>query len=190
MWVILSILMMLTGVVTLLSVAAQIVSATRGRALLITMTDMMTYVCLSMAGMGLLVSGLAKIFHGAPLWIAVPVAAWLVLMGRLVLTYRNARFAPRKCRCCGFGMVRLEGERFLNKTQKFEEKLKSREYDLWVCTCGHREIYRYGGRQELHFKKCPSCAVHAVYATRETVTPQGIYIDTHCAFCDQRIGLS
>jgi hypothetical protein len=182
--------MMLTGVITLLSVTAQILSATRGRALLITLTDMMTYVCLSTAGMGLFASGLAKIFHGGHWWMAVPIVAWTILMIRLVSIYRGSRFAPRRCRCCGFVMVRLsEEERFLSKQQKIEEKLRSREYDLWVCTCGHREMYRYNGKQGLHFKKCPSCAVHAVYATRETITPKGIYIDTHCAFCDQRVGL-
>lgn len=182
--------MVLTGLATLFSVATQVTSGLRGRPLLIKATDFITYVCLSTAGIGFFLSGMASLFHGGRWWMAIPAVVWGLGITRLFQMYKNARYSPRCCEACGFSMVRMgRGERFLNKAQKIEEKLLSREYDLWVCTCGHRQLFVYPGVRGALFQKCRTCSVTAAYGVKETVTPQGIYIDTHCAACDSHVQL-
>lgn len=122
----------------------------------------------------------------------IPLAAgWMIAMIRLVQLYRSARHTPRCCEECGFKMVRMgRGERFLTKAQVIEEKLQSREYDLWVCTCGHRELFVYAGKRSTVFQKCTTCSVTAMYGVRQVATVDGIYLDTHCAACDTKVDVA
>jgi len=180
-----SVLMLLTGLIALLSVFTQILAGSRGRPLLISGRDFSSYVCLSTAGLALFLVGWARVGFGPTPWMVLAVGPWMVGMIRLVQMHRSARFAPRACECCGFSMVRMtEGERFLSRRQRIEEKLHARHYDLWVCTCGHREMYVYPGTSGTLFRRCPACAVSAVYDISQTVTAEGVFVEHRCAACD------
>lgn len=72
------------------------------------------------------------------------------------------RIKPRKCDKCGSIKYRLSethDDKYLNSGQKVEEKIKSRDYDVWECTnCKDIHIEEYSGERTVD--TCPKCHFH------------------------------
>ncbi len=76
----------------------------------------------------------------------------------------NWRTHPRNCPHCGALAGRLkesESLKYLEPFEKVEEKLKTVEYDVWICNkCGEKIIERYEDKKYSFYVECPEC--HAV----------------------------
>lgn len=74
--------------------------------------------------------------------------------------YRSSRTRRIKCDTCGTKMNRLseeEDNNYLSLSQDLEEKLKTVDYDVWVCPkCGTIERFPYRERQSV-YSECPKC---------------------------------
>lgn len=91
----------------------------------------------------------------------------LALPGVLVLRaaalhYRNK---SRKCDVCGTRMKKLseeEDNQYLTEAQNMEEKLKSIDYDVWLCPgCGATEIFPFP-EQNTDYTICDECHTKAM----------------------------
>ena len=72
-------------------------------------------------------------------------APLLALVG-IIGGIRHRRHRQRKCDQCGRGMGRLDeqaDDAMLDRGQQLEEKLKSVDYDVWVCQCGQTKAIPY-----------------------------------------------
>lgn len=78
----------------------------------------------------------------------------------LLSKLKEWRDKPRKCRSCGTAMHKVDEEHdndYLTAGQDKEERLKSVDYDVWLCPkCGETEIIAYKNPQTL-YKECESC---------------------------------
>lgn len=84
--------------------------------------------------------------------------------------YRNH---PRECRLCKASMRKLserEEDKFLNESQQFEEKIRSIDYDVWLCTaCAATREWNYVNGSS-KYDRCRSCGTKAYYSkSRRTV---------------------
>lgn len=84
--------------------------------------------------------------------------------------YRNH---PRNCKMCNAAMRKLserDDDQYLSDREKFEESIKSVNYDVWLCpACKAVEEWNYVSRK-LKYDKCPSCGAKAKYVkSRRTV---------------------
>lgn len=108
--------------------------------------------------------------------------------------YRNK---PRKCDVCGTRMDKLpedEDNKYLSEAQDTEERLKSVDYDVWLCPhCGATEIFPF---PELNtdYSECPFChtkAMHYLYNTVQrpaTTSRKGLGVKVYeCKHCGKRI---
>jgi uncharacterized protein len=69
------------------------------------------------------------------------------------------RYAPRSCDECGAPMRRLEesaDDAHLEPGQQTEERIESRDHDVWLCTCGNTQKVAYKGPKPA--KQCKSCS--------------------------------
>lgn len=87
----------------------------------------------------------------------------------------RARNKPVKCEVCGHKMRKLgeeEDNELLSPAQDLEEKLKTVDYDVWVCPeCGSVERYPFHQRQAT-FSECPQCHTIAMREVRDhTIVP-------------------
>lgn len=85
--------------------------------------------------------------------------------GRRALYHR-----PRKCPECGRRMRRLgdvQEDQYLNESQILEEKLKSKDYGVWICE--HDEHVTVVGKPKWFssHKACPNCG-YKTYETKQT----------------------
>ena len=107
--------------------------------------------------------------------------------------YRRARNKPMKCPTCGIKMKKLSEEEdnaMLSASQDFEERIKTVDYDVWVCPgCGTVERYPFRAKQ-LKYSECPRCHTVAMCLVRDhTVRPattrsQGLGEKIYeCQFC-------
>lgn len=89
------------------------------------------------------------------LWLVMP----LFLVARPIL-----RRQQKKC-VCGHAMHRLsekEEDAYLNEKQCFEEDIKVRDYDVWLCDkCGRTAIYYYDLGNAKRYEICPHCKYKA-----------------------------
>lgn len=80
------------------------------------------------------------------------------------LMMRRLRTAPRKCPNCGTPMKRMSEDKdnaYLTPSQDLEERLKSVDYDVWVCpNCNEVDIIPFYNRSSV-YKECPYCHAHA-----------------------------
>jgi uncharacterized protein len=71
-------------------------------------------------------------------------------------------------------MERLEetdDDLYLDDGQKFEEFLKSVDYDIWKCSnCGQHQLHRYAAWFS-GYSDCPQCTYRTVRTTRITLHP-------------------
>lgn len=108
--------------------------------------------------------------------------------------YRNK---PRRCDTCGTRMDKLpedEDNKYLSEAQDMEERLRSVDYDVWLCPkCGTTEIFPF---PELNtdYSECPYChakAMHLLYnmvqrAATSTRKGQGVKV-YECKHCGKRV---
>ena len=136
--------------------------------------------------------------HRTAYWIIAVCSLGLGLVPALLAEwqYRNARNKPMKCPSCGAKMRKLseeEDNELLNPSQDFEEKIKTVDYDVWVCPeCGVVERYPFRAKQ-LKYTECPKCHTIAMClvrdhtivpaTTRQTGVGERIY---ECQFCHYR----
>lgn len=84
----------------------------------------------------------------------IPVLLIYLLLGYY---YRNKR---RKCDVCGTYMNKLsekDDNAYLTSAQDMEEKMKSVDYDVWLCPkCGTTEIFPFVSDHS-KYKVCPRC---------------------------------
>jgi uncharacterized protein len=87
------------------------------------------------------------------------------------------RFGPRKCKDCGNELELLsdlqEGK-FLDESQKLEEKIGAREYDVWQCSaCTKIAIESYS--ELCSHKKCAVCQAQAVKIVSSTMVSTSLF---------------
>ncbi len=107
------------------------------------------------------------------------VLAWGVGLSGLLLSPFLAFFgirwgvrnAPKSCPECGRIMVRLgdvQEDQYLDEGQILEEKLKSKDYGVWVCQYDDHITIKAFPKMFSKIGACPSCDYHT-YDTRRTV---------------------
>lgn len=110
---------------------------------------------------------------------------------------RHYRDKSRKCDVCGTRMEKLpedEDNKYLSEAQDMEEKLRSVDYDVWLCPkCGATEVFPF---PELNtgYSDCPYChtkAMHLLYNTVQrpaTATRKGVGVKVYeCRHCGKRL---
>lgn len=116
----------------------------------------------------------------------------IFLLLDLWLAHR-ARNAPRKCRCCGHRMVKLDEETdndYLTQPEDLEERLDTIDYDVWRCPdCGAIDKYAFPKRQT-KYTRCPNCGTVAMrlkgdfVITPPTYTSPGLAERVYeCKYC-------
>lgn len=124
-------------------------------------------------------------------WIAVFYAG---LAGLAYRFYRRwKRNKPRICPVDGTKMHRLgeiKDDEYLKDGEKVEERLKSVDYDVWVCDlCEHRTIEAYKA-WFTHYGACRTCQFKTLegvttIVNAATTSSTGLKrIDYHCQNCD------
>ena len=112
------------------------------------MTDYQKYVSTSKYMLPMLVVSL--------FFIGIPILGWLMLW----LVRRHWRDHKRRCPRCRTWMQKLDevnDNKYLTYAQDLEEKLKSVDYDVWLCPhCGETDIYSFVNRSS-SYKECPDC---------------------------------
>lgn len=106
----------------------------------------------------------------------------------------NVKPIPLKCGKCGKNMLLLEEtakQDVLTPQQRTEDRLRSKEYDVWKCVCcGEVETISHKGKKRGVYDRCPACGAMAYAITdrqtlqRATFYSSGTRQDTmQCAFC-------
>ena len=97
-----------------------------------------------------------------------------------------------RCKNCG-ALTKLLSEtndnKYLTLEQSFEEKIKSVDYDVFLCeNCGRVEINKYNEKPK--YSDCPKCGTrsfclaNSYIATRPTYVSKGLRINVkHCKYC-------
>ncbi len=74
---------------------------------------------------------------------------------------REWRSKPRRCPECGGAMNKLsenEDDNYLSQTQVTEEKVKSYDYDVWLCdNCKNKTVEQFRDRNYNFYIVCPKC---------------------------------
>ena len=128
---------------------------------------------------------------GLGLWV-LPLFGGAAAAGASVISRLNRNLAL-KCPSCGRKMYRLTedvDDKHLDGGQRLEEKLRSVDYDVWVCPgCEHLTIKRFKSWFS-RSKSCPSCAYRTMEAKttileRATTSSTGRKrIDYYCQNCE------
>lgn len=124
-------------------------------------------------------------------WIAI---FYAFLAGLMFRQYRRwQRNKPRICPEDGSKMRRvaeLEDDAYLKEGERIEEKLKSVDYDVWLCDqCDHRTIEAYKSWFS-SYGACRSCNYRTLAGTttiieHATTSAEGLKrVDYHCKNCD------
>ncbi len=123
----------------------------------------MIYILGSLIIIGLAGYGLSLVLNlsAAPsaIWgsvLSIGSAFWALIYN----SRRFFRFGPHTCLHCG-GPLQLLDEKSddssLTEVQQLEEKLRSVDYDVWVCSsCMKKDVKQYAGWFS-GYSKCPSC---------------------------------
>jgi uncharacterized protein len=128
-------------------------------------------------------------------WIGGVLAAFGSFIAGIFGFRRYRRTRPRRCPTCGGTMRRVdeaEDDEYLDQGQRTEERVKSVDYDVWICgACGTQRPERYA-KWITSYKECPSCGAKTARTKRRvidaaTATSTGMAEDTTtCAACDYR----
>ena len=124
--------------------------------------------------------------------VATAIALPLALLGGVAGFVRYRRRRPRRCPR-GHGFMRLiedsADEPYLAEGERLEEKLRSVDYDIWLCdVCGHRTKF-YRRRWFTSYQKCPRCNHRTVKVSkrttvRATTSHAGLeHVTESCHFC-------
>lgn len=110
---------------------------------------------------------LALTFFG----LGIPLVASLPLL----LTLNYLRNRPHRCPSCGTRMRKVDevhDNDYLNRTQDFEERIGSVDYDVWLCPkCGETDIEQYV-TPSTGIRQCPACHAYASQLLRKRVVLQ------------------
>lgn len=86
---------------------------------------------------------------------------------------RSLRYMPMKCPKCGSSMKVLSEEEedvYLNQTQQAEERVHTRDYDVWLCpNCGSKSVLEYQEYASTLYKRCPQCGGHTYKKVSEKI---------------------
>ncbi|MEZ3533230.1 MAG: TPM domain-containing protein [Muribaculaceae bacterium] len=145
-------------------------------------------------------------YHAARVWQGHRTAYWtlavcslgMALIPALIAEWKRYRERNKKMKCpnCGGYMHKLKEEEdnaYLTPAQDFEEKIKTVDYDVWVCdSCSTVERYPFKAKQ-MKYTECPNCHTVAMCLVRDhTVRPattrsagegEKVY---ECQFCHQQ----
>lgn len=135
--------------------------------------------------LNLIVWVLTVFFLGVPLLVALP----------FTLLRRHWRDHSRKCPRCGTKMHKLDevtDNRYLNSGQDTEERVKSVDYDVWLCPkCGDTLVYAYENTHS-SYTRCPYCHAKTMALVSDTVMTQPTQYRTgvgrktmQCAHCQR-----
>jgi len=85
------------------------------------------------------------------------------------------RSMPRNCPECKEKMRKLkedEDDLYLNKGQKKEESVLSKDYDVWICaSCGTKTVENFEAKNYRYYTDCPECkALTAKQTASKTIT--------------------
>lgn len=125
-------------------------------------------------------------------FVGIPVPGFVLLL----LIMRHLRLHKHPCPNCGTRMKRLDEEtdnQYLTPSQDMEERLKSVDYDVWLCpNCGERDIIPYVSRMS-GYRECPACGTRAEQYIGERVTRRPTAVrsgeaiaEYKCARCGNR----
>lgn len=110
---------------------------------------------------------LALTFFG----LGLPIIASLPLL----LTLKHLRNRPHHCPRCGARMRKVDevhGNEYLSRSQDFEERIGSVDYDVWLCPdCGETDIEQYV-TPSTGIRQCPVCHAYAGQLLRKRVVIQ------------------
>jgi uncharacterized protein len=128
-------------------------------------------------------------------WLAGIVASIVASIGGVFGLRRWRRTRPRTCPTCGNLMHRVDeaaDDEYLDRGQQVEERVKSVDYDVWLCgSCGTQRPERYA-RWITSYKACPACDARTARTKRRvidaaTTSSTGMAEDTTtCEACDYR----
>jgi uncharacterized protein len=97
-------------------------------------------------------------------------AIFATLLGRFHLSrMKRLKTIPRVCNNCTKEMRLLDekaDDAFLLEGQRVEEKIESRDYNIWLCECGNTQIETYEGKRDYSFDTCEKCN----YQTSEEIS--------------------
>ncbi len=106
------------------------------------------------------------------LGVGIPVLALIPI----VLVMRRMRGKHDKCLNCGCKMHKLDEQKdnaYLSAGQDMEERLKSVDYDVWLCdNCGSTDVIPFVNRRS-SYRQCPECGsrASALVSDRVVVPP-------------------
>ena len=96
----------------------------------------------------------------------------MALIPALIAEWKRYRERNKKMKCpnCGGYMHKLKEEEdnaYLTPAQDFEEKIKTVDYDVWVCdSCSTVERYPFKAKQ-MKYTECPNCHTVAMCLVRD-----------------------
>ncbi|MDR1865536.1 MAG: TPM domain-containing protein [Bacteroidales bacterium] len=103
----------------------------------------------------------------------IPVLLSLIPAGRCVKAHvRKFRQQPFTCDCGGTMRLLSEEDdnKYLNPTRDFEEKIRSADYDVFLCdACRRTAVFAYGGSKSRMYERCPKCNTRAMKRGKSTV---------------------
>lgn len=115
--------------------------------------------------------------HRLAYWLLAVFSLGIAFPAALLAEWKRyrSRNKPLKCPTCGSQMRKLNEEEDnakLSPSQDFEERLKTVDYDVWVCPeCGSTERFAFRANQN-KYTECPSCHTVAMCLVRDhTVVP-------------------
>jgi uncharacterized protein len=105
------------------------------------------------------------------------------------------RHHPRNCELCKAKMRELnerDDDQYLTEKQRFEEELRSVDYDVWQCTaCSATREFSYVSKRR-KYVECPRCRTKAKYLKSRNTIESATYSrsgsgkETHeCKFCKE-----
>lgn len=107
------------------------------------------------------------------------------------------RTRPISCAHCGGSMTRLseqDEDLFLTAKQQSEERVKSVDYDVWMCNvCDNYEVLAYSGEAKGKYQICPICGAQTNCFVDTQIVRHATYISSgtmlhiyQCANCHNR----
>lgn len=111
-------------------------------------------------------------------------------------TKRYFRNHPRNCKSCGQPAEKLgeaADDQYLEKSQVFEENLKSVDYDVWLCkSCHSKEVLNFTNRFS-KYEPCPYCKTKAFHTESRRTVVEPTYESSgtgeqtdRCKFCHKK----
>ena len=152
---------------------------------------------IGMIFVGIIIIVIALAISGANL-ISLFLLGFLLFVDMIPTNILSKIFAKRlrhqrvRCKNCGT-LTKLLSEtndnKYLTLEQSFEEKIKSVDYDVFLCeNCGRVEINKYNEKHK--YSDCPQCGTrsfclaNSYIATRPTYVSKGLRVNVkRCKYC-------